>query len=101
MLTSVWNAQKILDDNIRKATLVSTLQDRALTWYMKYSSSNPTAGVAEIQTEVKKEFSWPKSGKQMVVGFKEIVMMLGETPWDLDQKLKSVIHEANMTLTDE
>lgn len=27
-------------------------------------------------------------------------MMLGETPWDLDQRLKSTIHEANMTLTD-
>lgn len=27
--------------------------------------------------------------------------MLGETPWDLEQRLKSVIREANMTLTDE
>jgi len=27
-------------------------------------------------------------------------MLLGETPWDLDQRLKSTIREANMTLTD-
>ena len=27
-------------------------------------------------------------------------MMLGETPWDLDQRLESTIHEANMTLRD-
>lgn len=27
-------------------------------------------------------------------------MLLGETPWDLDQRLKSMIHEVNMTLTD-
>ena len=27
-------------------------------------------------------------------------MLLGETPWDLDQKLKTTIHEANMALTD-
>ena len=26
--------------------------------------------------------------------------MPGETPWDLDQRLKSTIREANMTLTD-
>ena len=26
-------------------------------------------------------------------------MLLGETPWDLDQRLKGMIHEANMTLT--
>lgn len=28
-------------------------------------------------------------------------MMLGETLWDLDQMLKSIIHEDTMTLTDE
>jgi len=28
-------------------------------------------------------------------------MMPCETPWDLDQRLKSAIREANMTLTDE
>jgi len=27
-------------------------------------------------------------------------MLLGETPWELDQRLKCMIHEANMTLTD-
>ena len=27
-------------------------------------------------------------------------MLLGETPWDLDQRLKSTIREANMMLTD-
>ena len=27
-------------------------------------------------------------------------MLPSETPWDLDQRLKSTIHEANMTLTD-
>ena len=27
-------------------------------------------------------------------------MLPGETPWDLDQPLKSMIREANMTLTD-
>ena len=27
-------------------------------------------------------------------------MLPGETPWDLDQRLESTIHEANMTLKD-
>ena len=27
-------------------------------------------------------------------------MLLGETPWELDQRLKCTIREANMTLTD-
>jgi len=27
-------------------------------------------------------------------------MLLGETPWDVDQRIKSMIREANMTLMD-
>ena len=33
------------------------------------------------------------------MGFKEIMMKLGETPWELDQRLKCKIHEANMNVT--
>jgi len=84
VLNSIWNAQQIMDDNIKKVILVSTLQDRALTWYMKYSGINPTTGIADIHKELKNEFSWPKSESQSVVGFKDITMMPGETPWDLD-----------------
>ena len=32
------------------------------------------------------------------MGFKEIMMKPGETPWELDQRLKCKIHEANMNL---
>ena len=34
------------------------------------------------------------------MGFKEISMLQGETPWELDQRLKCTIREANMNLTD-
>lgn len=37
---------------------------------------------------------------QSIVGFKEIMMRLDETPWELDQRLKCTIHEANMNLAD-
>jgi len=36
LVRAIWEAQGITDDNIKKATLVSTLQDRALMWYIKY-----------------------------------------------------------------
>ena len=61
MAKSVWEAQGVTDDHLKKATLVSALQDRALTWYIKYSNDNPNAGVADIQTVLNKEFSRPKS----------------------------------------
>lgn len=93
--------QGVTNDNIKKATLVSALQDRVLTWYIKYSSDHLNVGIVAIQDALDKEFSWPKSEMQSIIEFKEIVMVPGEDLWDLDQRLKSTIHEANMTLKDE
>jgi len=81
-------------------TLVSTLQDHALTWYIKYSNDNPSARVADIQAALNREFSRPKSEVQSIGGFKEIMMLPGKTPWELDQRLKCMIHEENMNLID-
>ena len=46
------------------------------------------------------EFSRPKSKMQSIVVFKEIAMQSGEMPWELDQRLKCTIREANMNLID-
>ena len=100
MVRVVWEAQGVTNDNIKKATLVSTLQDHALTWYIKHFNDHPNTRIAKIQNAMNKEFSRPKSKTQSIFRFKEIVMLSGETPWDMDQWLKSMIHEANMTLTD-
>ena len=89
-----------MDDNIKEATLVSVVQDCALTRYIKHSNDHQNARIAKIQAALNKEFSRPKSETQSIIGFKEITMLLGETPWDLDQRLKSMIHEANIMLTD-
>lgn len=97
---AVWEAHGVMDDNIKKTTLVSVLQDHALTWYIKHSNDHPNAGITEIENALNRESSWPKSETQSIMGFKEIAKLLGETPWDLDQRLKSTIHEANMTLMD-
>ena len=96
----VWEAQGVTDDNIKKATLVSALQDRALMRYIKHSNDNPDTAIADIQDALNKEFSRPKSKTQSIIGFKEITMLLGKTPWELDQRLKGMICEANVTLMD-
>jgi len=61
VVTIVWEVHGVTDNNIKKDTLVSTLQDQALTWYIKYSSDHPNARTSEIQTNLKKEFSRSKS----------------------------------------
>lgn len=75
------------------------LYNHALTWYLKYSSDHPNAGITAIQDALDKEFDRPKSETQSVIGFKDIAILLGETSWDLDQRIKNTIHEANMTST--
>jgi len=71
-----------------------------LTCYIKHSNENPKARIADIQAMPNREFSRPKSKIQSIIGFNEITMVAGDTPWELDQRLKGMIREANMTLTD-
>jgi len=56
----VWEAQGIMDDKMKKAMLVSTLQDRMLMWYIKYFTDNSMSMLVYIQTMLNKEFSRPK-----------------------------------------
>lgn len=70
--------------------------DHTLNWYIKYYSNNPLAMLAENKDSLNKEFSNPKSNSQSIVKFKEITMRVDETPWELDQRLKCMILEANM-----
>jgi len=37
----MWKAQKINDNDMKKVQLFTVLQDRALAWYIKYSTTNP------------------------------------------------------------
>jgi len=53
VVRAVWEAQGVIDDNIKKATLVSALQDHALTWYINHSNNNSNAGITDIQAALK------------------------------------------------
>lgn len=46
---TVWMAQQITNDNMKKAQLVTTLQDRELSWYIKLCTYKPTATMLETQ----------------------------------------------------
>ena len=85
MVRAIWEAQGVVDDNIKKETLVSAQQDRALTWYIKHSNDNPNVGIMDIQVVLNKEFSRPKLEAQSIIGFKEITILPEKTPWELDK----------------
>lgn len=94
----VWEAKGVTNDNINKKMLVNTLQDHALTSYIKHSNDNLNVEIVDIQIGLNREFSRFKPEVQSIIGFKEIIMLPGETPWELDQRLKCTIRDANMTL---
>ena len=87
--------QKITNDNIKNAQLVTALQDHVLTWYINYCFDNPLSSLAETKVTLNKELTKPKSDSQSVIVFKEIMMRVDEMPWELDQRLKCQIQEAN------
>lgn len=59
IVRSLWEAQGVTNDNIKKVTLVSTLQDLTLTWYIKHPNDNPNARIVDIQAMLNKEFMRP------------------------------------------
>jgi len=72
MVKAVWEAQGATDDNINKATLVSALQDHALTCSINHSNDNINVGIMDIQDMLNREFSKQKLKTQWIIGFKEI-----------------------------
>ena len=38
LCSAIWSVKQVVDDAIKMAQLTSTLRDRALNWFMKYSN---------------------------------------------------------------
>ena len=81
---AVWTAKNIMDQNTRRAQLVTSFRDRALTWFMKFSSTQNYT-LDDIKKEMIKEFKNPKSESQCITELKEIQQRSGELVWDFDQ----------------
>ena len=75
---AVWNAKKIIDPEVRAAQLITSFRDRALTWFMKFSS-NQSPTLDEIKAAIVKEFKKPKSESQSITELKEVQQRRGES----------------------
>ena len=93
----MWNTKNIMDQDIRKAQLVTSFRDRDLTWFMKFSSTqSPT--LDEIKAAITKEFKKPKSESQSITELKEIQQRRGESVWDFDQTFKVLLDQVSFTI---
>ena len=58
-----------MDQNTRRAQLVTSFRDRALTWFMKFSSTQNYA-LADIKKALIKKFKNPKLESQCITELK-------------------------------
>ena len=95
----MWTIKQIHDDNIKLVQLVTTLRERALTWYMKYAATPKT--LVQVITAMIKEFKKPKSKSQCITELKDIKHLPSESVWDFDQKFKALIDQVSFEFAPE
>ena len=101
---AVWTIKAINDDNSKLVQLVTTLRERALTWYMKYTSAVTTAvprTLVQVRTAMIKEFKKPIFVSQCITELKDIKQLPTESVWDFDQKFKALIDQVSFEFAPE
>ena len=96
---AMWTIKTINDDNLKLVQLVTTLRDRALTWYIKYTTLPKT--LAQVKNAMIKEFKKPKSESQCITELKDIKQLPSESVWDFDQKFKALIDQVSFEFAPE
>jgi len=66
----LYGVTEITNDDMKKAQLATALQNRALSWYIKFCLGKPNATVLETQEAINNEFTKPKSQAHLVTEFK-------------------------------
>ena len=93
---AVWNIKQVQNDDTKKAQLATTIMDKAITWFMKFSTSTQQPKtIQEIKNELKKEFKKPKLESQCIIELKEIKQMPHESIWDFDPRFKTLLGQIN------
>src|SRR5713101_4392230 len=93
----MWTAKNITDQDTRRAQLVTSFRDYALTWFMKFSSTQNHV-LADLKAVMIKEFKKPKSESQCITELKEIQQRRGESVWDFDQRFKVLLDQVSFTI---
>ena len=92
-----------MDDDVKKGQLATTLQGRALDWYMKFvqvPTGTPAKTLAEVRRGLIEEFRKPKSEAQYITELKEIKQYPNETVWDFDQRFKTLMERVIFEMSD-
>jgi len=90
---SVWTAQNIVSDTVKRTQLSIAFEERALDWYMGYVGQNVNATIDEIKVALKQQFKKPKSYSQIINELKDIKQGPSKSVWEANQRLKKATKE--------
>ena len=94
---AMWTTKSITDQDTKREQLVTSFRDHALTWFMKFSSTQNHA-LPVIKAAMIKEFKNPKFESQCITELKEIQQRRGESVWDFDQRFKVLLDQVSLTI---
>lgn len=96
----MWNVKKVTDNDIKMAQLTTTLRDRALNRFMKYSNGKNRT-LAQVRTALISEFTKPKSESRCIIEIKEIKLKLIKIVWEFDQKFKTLLDQVSFDIASQ
>ena len=82
---SVWTAQGVVSDTVKRAQLSLAFEERALDQYMWYISQHGSASLQDIKDALKQQFQKPKSYPQLVAEVKDFKQGASESVWEANQ----------------
>ena len=82
---SVWIAQNVVTDIVKRVQLSLVFEGRALDWYMRYLDQHANASIEDIKDALKQQFKKPKAYSQIVNGLKYFKQGPSNSVWEADQ----------------
>ena len=98
---SLWVAQGVVGDTMKKVQLSLAFEGRTMDWYMGYISQNKDATIHNIKDALRQQFQNPKSYSQVVAELKYFKQGATEHVWEEDQCLKKPIREGGFRYDDK
>jgi hypothetical protein len=99
---AAWNIKIVTDEDVKRTQFSTTLQDRALSWYMKLVQGLAQPKLLnEIKNALIVEFKKPKSESQCITELKEIKKKVAKPIWEFDQRFKTLTGRLTFQIPDE
>ena len=95
---AVWNVKQVIDIDIQMAHLTTTIRDRVLNQFMKYSNGQNRT-LAQVKVALIAEFKKLKSESQCITGLKEIKQKPTKSVWEFDKKFKTLLDQVSFDIT--